>query len=97
MTPTEFLKYIAPTFMWCTVYDLFLMYEQVNWEIEWHSFRQRFYQLAQRGLYTAKLDPTDPRRRRLLYIRQEDCHPNGMKEILCAQHLTSCERLEDAL
>jgi len=62
---TYFLKNIAPAFMWCSVFDLFLMYEQLNWDADWHSFRQRFYQI-QGALFASK--PVNNRGN--LYIRK---------------------------
>ena len=41
----EFLRDVAPDFMWCSVFDLYLMYEQIDEDVEWHTFRQSFYQL----------------------------------------------------
>lgn len=44
----EWLKNHAPDFMWCTVHELFVMYEQLNWDVEWDNFRQSFYQVQKR-------------------------------------------------
>lgn len=40
----QWLRTESPDFMFCTVHELFLMYEQINWDIEWHSFRKNFTQ-----------------------------------------------------
>ena len=70
-----FLRNVAPNFMWCTVFDLFLMYEQINWDVEWNCFRQRFHQLFQEGVFLEKPDYTHRRNgktRRRLYIRKSE-------------------------
>jgi hypothetical protein len=63
MTIGYFLRNIAPDFMWCSVFELYLMYEQVDEDVEWHNFRQRFYQLkrlfVRKGRYYMRKNTTD--------------------------------------
>lgn len=71
--PVWFLRHIAPDFMWCSVFDLFVMYEQLNWEIDFHSFRQLFHQLFRRGEFIRKPDERirgKGQGRRHLYLRR---------------------------
>lgn len=49
MTVRMFLRRLAPDFMWCTAFDLFVMYEQINEAIEWDCFKQSLHQLYNRG------------------------------------------------
>ena len=37
--PVKFLRTLAPTFCFCTWFDLFLMYEQIDEDAEEGSFR----------------------------------------------------------
>lgn len=59
----EFLRTIAPDFMWLSVFDLFLMYEQIDEDVEWDNFRQNFYQVKKKyfveygNLYMRKRTP----------------------------------------
>lgn len=68
MQITEFLRKLAPEFMWCSVKDLFLMYEQINEDVDWFSFNQTFHYLYRvKGLFLSKPDPTS--KHRWLYLK----------------------------
>ena len=71
--PSEFLRKTAPDFMWCTVQDLFLMYEQINWDIDFDVFKQTFYRLFCAGEFFRKPDANHRRSGKLqrrLYLRK---------------------------
>lgn len=80
MTSRMFLRKLAPDFMWCTSFDLFVMYEQINEAIEFHAFRQTLHQLFKRGEFACKSDDAHHRKgrlKRMLYIRK---HPSNNSE-----------------
>jgi hypothetical protein len=73
MRITEFLRDIAPNFMWCTLFDLYLMYEQINEDVEFNTFKQIFHQMFRKGYFVGKPDDRQRRvgrRQRKLYIRR---------------------------
>lgn len=72
---TTFFKWVAPDFMWCSVTDLFFMYEQIDENVDWFTFKQLFHVQFRKGLFLSKIDPNKLNNRkgkkaRLLYIRK---------------------------
>lgn len=65
-----FLKTIAPDFMWCSVFDMYIMYEQIDEDVEWYTFKETFHQLFRRGLFLSK--PDAGRTKRWLYLRKSN-------------------------
>jgi hypothetical protein len=72
MTLSQFLRTIAPDFMWCTSQDLFLMYEQENENICEIVFRVRLSQLHKQGVFITRLArdwQTNVKNPKLMYLR----------------------------
>lgn len=65
-----FLRTIAPDFMWCSVFDMYLMYEQIDEDVEWYTFKETFHQLFRKGLFLSKPDARSKKRK--LYIRKSE-------------------------
>ncbi len=71
--PGWFLKTYAPTFMWCSAFDLLIMYEQIHEDCDEVSFRVVLGQMKKKGYFITKKDPATTRyssgRVPLLYLR----------------------------
>ena len=59
--------------MWCSVADMFLMYEQINEDVEWNNFRQNFHRLFKEGLFFSKPNVGN----RKLYLRKSNKSKGG--------------------
>lgn len=72
MGVTEFLRTLAPDFMWCSREDLFLMYEQINEDADYFCFRTILATEVKKSRFITKADDTHKRIGRLqrrLYLR----------------------------
>ena len=71
-SPTQFLRNVAPDFMWCTWHDLYLMYEQIDEDIDYQVFKQTLSYMKRCGYFVTK-QSTAPSWRNgpkpLLYLR----------------------------
>lgn len=67
MTPREFLQTLAPDFCFCSLNDLFLMYEQIDEDKCFFVFQQEFQKF--KHLFETKKNPYSPRWNALLYRR----------------------------
>jgi len=54
MTVGEFLKTLAPDFMWVTYHDLLLMYEQIDEDCSDRSLAVTLCRLCKRGYFLRK-------------------------------------------
>ena len=71
----RFLKIYAPDFCWCTWFDLYLMAEQLDEDIDPFVFKVSLRMLLLKGWFIVKEDPSVPPstsqggKRRKLYLR----------------------------
>ena len=72
MTVGEFLKTLAPDFMWVTYHDLLLMYEQIDENCSEGSLAATLCRLSKHGYFLRKRHVSrlgDSRAKTTLYMR----------------------------